>query len=174
MASENPMRKIKVEKLTLNIGAGKEQSVLDKGMLLLKNLTGIEPVKTTTSKRIPTWGIRPGLPIGCKLTLRGKKATDLISRLLDAKSHTLKKSCFDKNGSVSFGIPEYIDIKDAKYDPKIGIMGLQACITLERPGFSIKRKKRGKTKIPQQHRIKDDEAVEFMRVAFNVKLDEEE
>ena len=74
----NPMKTIKLEKVTLNIGAGKDQAKLEKGMLLLKNITNISPVKTFTKKRIPDWGIRPGLPIGCKLTLRKKKALDLL------------------------------------------------------------------------------------------------
>lgn len=64
----NPMRNIRIEKVTLNIGAGKDQNKLDKARLLLKAITGIEPVKTVTQKRIPGWGLRPGLPIGCKIT----------------------------------------------------------------------------------------------------------
>ena len=77
----NPMQEIRIEKITLNIGAGKDQLKLEKGIKLLKNITGIEPVKTTTSKRIPEWGIRPGLPIGCKITLRKKEAEKLLKRL---------------------------------------------------------------------------------------------
>jgi len=81
----NPMRNIRIEKITLNVGAGKEQTRLEKGVLLLKGLTGINPVKTFTNKRIPSWGLRPGLPIGCKLTLRKKKAEEILKRLLEAK-----------------------------------------------------------------------------------------
>jgi len=66
----NPMKVIRIEKITLNIGAGKDQNRLDKAKILLKHVTGIEPVKTVTKKRIPNWGLRPGLPIGCKITLR--------------------------------------------------------------------------------------------------------
>ena len=47
----NPMKSIKIEKLTLNIGAGKDQNKLEKAKILLKHITGIEPVKTTTQKR---------------------------------------------------------------------------------------------------------------------------
>ena len=60
----NKMREIRIEKITLNIGAGKDVGKLEKGVKLLKNITGINPVKTVTQKRIPTWGLRPGLPIG--------------------------------------------------------------------------------------------------------------
>ena len=138
----NIMKKIRIAKLTLNIGAGNNQDVLKKGMTLLKTLTGVEPVKTTSDKRIPGWGVRPGLPIGCKLTLRGKEATELLKRLLRAKESKLKQSCFDENGNVSFGIHEYIDVPDLNYDTEIGIMGFQACVSLSRPGFRVKYRKR--------------------------------
>src|SRR3989339_312772 len=86
----NPMREVKIEKVTLNVGAGKEQTRLEKGVLLLKGLTGINPVKTFTNKRIPSWGLRPGLPIGCKLTLRKKKAEEIFKQL-KAKPVKLKR-----------------------------------------------------------------------------------
>ena len=112
------MRDVRIEKLTLNIGAGKEQAILEKGLILLKNITGITPVKTVTQKRIANWGLRPGLPIGCKLTFRKDQARELVKRLLVAKSNILSKNNFDDNGNVSFGIHEYIDIPEVKYDLK--------------------------------------------------------
>jgi large subunit ribosomal protein L5 len=142
-------------------------------MLLLKNITGIEPVKTFTNKRIPNWGLRPGLPIGCKLTLRGSPAKELLVRLLSAKDNRLEEKQFDKEGNLAFGIHEYIDIPGAKYDPKIGIAGLEVCITLERPGFRIKRRRIKKSRIPKKHRITREEAMEFMKKEFGIKIGEE-
>jgi large subunit ribosomal protein L5 len=168
------MKDIRIEKLTLNIGAGKEQAILEKGVILLKNITGISPVKTITQKRIANWGLRPGLPIGCKLTFRKDQARELIKRLLVAKSSLLSKNNFDDNGNVSFGIHEYIDIPDVKYDPKIGIMGLQASLTLQRPGFRIKRRKIMKRKIPRHHTISQEEAIKFMKDNFAIKIEEDE
>ena len=84
----NEMKNIKIEKITLNIGAGKDQSKLEKGIKLLKMLTGIVPIKTTSTKRIPGWGLRIGLPIGCKLTLRKKAAREILKRLLESKLGT--------------------------------------------------------------------------------------
>lgn len=169
----NVMKNIRVEKITLNIGAGKDQTKLEKGMILLKNITGLNPVKTSTSKRIPEWGLRPGLPIGCKLTLRRAKALEVLKRLLDAKDYKLKPSQFDSSGNLSFGIHEYIDIPGVKYDPKIGIMGLEVCVTLERPGFRVKRKKKGRKKISIKHKIAKEDAIEFMKTKFNVEVGEE-
>ena len=168
----NPMKNIRIEKLTLNIGAGKEQAKLEKGVLLLKTITGIDPVKTITNKRIPSWGVRPGLPIGCELTLRKQSAKELIKRLLKAKENKLKESNFDNLGNVSFGIHEYIDIPGIEYDPKIGVLGLQVCITLERPGYRIKKRKLKQKKIAKSHVIKKQDALDFMKKEFNVNVGE--
>jgi large subunit ribosomal protein L5 len=166
------MREIRIEKVTLNIGAGKDQNKLDKGRLLLKHITGIEPVKTTTQKRIPGWGLRPGLPIGCKITLRKKKAVEILKRLLEAKDFVLEESQFDENGNIAFGLHEYIDIPGTKYDPKIGMMGLQVCVTLERKGFRIKRRTIKKAKIAKKHQITKEEAIGLLSKEFNVKVGE--
>jgi large subunit ribosomal protein L5 len=168
----NPMKKIRVEKVTLNIGAGKDQKLLEKGMRLIKNITGSNPIKTITQKRIPGWGLRPGLPIGCKLTLRGVDAEKLIKRLLVAKDNRLSPKNFDNAGNISFGIPEYIDIEGAEYDPDIGIIGLQACITLARPGYRIRVRSIRPQKLRKQ-RIVKDEAVVFMQERFKTNVEAE-
>jgi len=168
------MRNVEIEKLTLNIGAGKSQDRLEKGVKLLRMLTGIDPVKTITKKRIPGWGLRPGLPIGCKLTIRNGKIKELVSRFLKARDNVISNSNFDNEGNVSFGIHEYIDIPDAKYDPTIGIMGLQVCISLKRKGYRIKFRKRKRKKIRAKHRVTKQEAIEFMAKNFGIKIREEE
>ncbi len=167
------MKEIKVDKVTLNIGAGKDQRLLDKGVKLIKNLTGKDPVKTVTQKRIQGWGLRPGLPIGAKLTLRGKEADEMIKRVLYAKENNLEESHFDNHGNISFGLPEYVDIKDAKYDTEIGMMGLQVSITLTRPGFRIKHRKIRNTHIPSRHQIKKEEAMSFMKEKYSAVIGEE-
>jgi len=173
MKETNKMREIRVEKVTLNIGTGKEQPMLEKGLILLKNITGAKPVKCYAKKRIPSWGVRPGLPVGCKVTVR-KNTHDLIVRTLSAVDNTLDESNFDDFGNVSFGIEEYIDITGVKYDPKIGMLGLQVCITLGRAGYRIARRKIGQRKIHRRHSIKKEEAIEFMKKMFNLMLREEE
>lgn len=167
-----PMKAIRVEKLTLNIGAGKEPKILEKGMKLIEQIAGIKPVKTVTQKRIPGWGLRPGLPIGCKLTLRGKQAAELIPRLLAAKDNRLELRNIDAAGNVSFGIPEYIDIEGAKYDPEIGIIGLQVCITLSRPGYRVKGRRIRSARVGKSHKITQPEAIAFMGERFKVTMEE--
>lgn len=169
----NPMRNIRIEKVTLNIGAGKDQSRLEKGMSLLTTISNTLPVKTVTHKRIQEWGLRPGLPIGCKVTLRRSKAKDILPKLLDAIDNTLTKRQFDEQGNLSFGIHEYIEIPGVRYDPKIGIMGLEVCVTLERAGYRIKRRKVLARKIPTRHRISKQEAIDFMSGNFKINIEEE-
>ena len=164
----NAMREVRIEKLTLNFGAGKEQAKLDKGIAMIKSITGKEPLKTVTNKRIPAWGVRPGLPIGCMLTLRKKAATELLPRLLAAKEKKLASSCFDNYGNVSFGIPEYIEIPGVKYDPKIGVIGLQVCITLGRKGYRIKERKLRNTRIGKKHIVTKNDAMDFMKQKYEV------
>ena len=168
----NPMKEISVEKLTLNIGAGKDQAKLDKGIRLIEDITGIKPVKTFAKKRIQEWGLRLGLPIGCKLTLRKEEAMELLRRLLEAKDSTLSTNNMDNEGNISFGIKEYIDVPGVKYDPGIGIMGFQVCITLKRKGFRVRNRAIKRAIIPKKHRISKQEAIDFMKNSFNVKLAE--
>ena len=168
------MQEIRIEKITLNIGAGKSSEILDKGLQLLKLITNKTPVKTFTKKRIPGWGLRPGLAIGCKVTLRKDDAKQVLIRLLDARDNLLSEDQFDENGNVAFGLKEYIDIPGMKYEPEIGMMGFEVCITLEKPGFRIKRRKNLKRKIPPKHRITKEEAIKFMQSNFKIKFGEEE
>jgi len=164
------MKDIRIEKVTLNIGAGKNQERLDKAFSLLKTITEKEPVRTTTQKRINAWGLRPGLPIGCKVTLRKKDATDVLKRLVEAKEFLLNESNYDLNGNIAFGLNEYIDIPGMKYLPDIGAMGLQVCVTLARPGFRVKYRKIQKRKIPKQHKISKEEAIKYMSDEFKIKI----
>ena len=170
--TKNPMQLPRIEKLTLNIGAGKDQARLEKGVQVLKMITGIDPIKTVTQQRIPTWGLRPGLPIGCKLTLRKSKAIEILRRLLKARENVLQSGHFDNAGNISFGIKEYIDIPGAIYDPKIGVIGLQVCITLEKPGFRIKKRKIETKQIPKRHMISKEEAISFMQREFGISIGE--
>ena len=171
-AKVNPMTQIRIEKVTLNIGTGKDQALLEKAIKLIEHITGETPVKTVTQKRIAGWGLRPGLPIGCKITFRGKKAEELLQKLLTAKENNLQPGWFDDKGNVSFGIAEYIDIPGIKYDTNIGMMGLQVCVTLTKPGFRIKNRKLKKKKIPKKHQISKEDAIEFIKNKFNVTVEQ--
>lgn len=161
---------VRIEKVTINFGAGKDQNRLEKGCALIESITGIKPVRTITQKRIPSWGLRPGLPVGAKVTLRGEAAATMAKRLLHAKDFKLKPSSVDETGNVAFGVPEYIDIEGAKYDPAIGIMGLEACITLSKPGARVKHRAVRDTHLGKRQRVTKQEAMEFMKTNLKVQF----
>ncbi|EFD92287.1 MAG: ribosomal protein L5 [Candidatus Parvarchaeum acidophilus ARMAN-5] len=166
---ENKMRDILVEKITLNIGVGEPGERLEKIKALLEQISGAKVVKTETKRRIPEWGLRPGLEIGVKTTLRGEKAEEVLKRMFTAVENTIPASKFDRNGNLSFGVKEYIHIPGAKYDYTIGIVGISVNVTLFRRGFSISRK-RNKSSIGKSHLIKKEEAEDFIKNKYNVKV----
>lgn len=159
---ENPMKQIKITKVTLNVGAGKSEDMMKKGMKLLQKLSPQKPVKTVSRKRIPSWGLRPGLAIGCKVTVR-KDAGQLLKRLLVAKENILSEKNFDQNGNFSFGIPEYVDIEGLDYDPDLKILGLEVAVTLERPGFRLQHRKNKSNRVGRPHQVTREEAIAFVK-----------
>lgn len=167
----NPMREILIDKVTVNIGVGSPGERLDNAKELLKRLTGRTPVETLARRREPAFKIRPGMPIGVKVTLRGKSAYEFLEKALAAKKKTLSQKSFDRGGNFSFGIAEYIDFPGAKYDPTIGMYGFDVCVTLKRRGFRISERKLKKAKIGAKHRIKKEEAIEFVKSKFNAKVE---
>lgn len=169
-STENPMRAIRISKVVINIGVGEPGERLDKAEELLKRLTGHKPVRTRAKKKIPKWGVRPGLPIGVKVTLRGADAEEFLKRAFAAVDNKISASSFDERGNFSFGIREYIDIPGMKYDPKIGIFGMDVCVSLERPGFRVARRKVRRAKVGKRHLITKDEAIEFVKNKFGVEV----
>ena len=163
------MKEIKLEKVTLNIGTGEPGAKLDNAVLLLKNLSNRKPTQTLAKKRIPTWKIRPGLPIGCKVTLRKAEAEVMLKRLFEARNKILDNSNFTEGG-FSFGIKEHIEIPKAEYDAKIGMIGLDVAVTLRRDGYRIKYRKIKKKRIPKKHLISKEEAIDFAKNKFGVEI----
>ena len=151
------MRNIKIEKLTVNIGCGESGEKLEKARKLLSELT---------SKKVV---ITKGRPIGCKITLRGKDAKEFLERAFEAVDKKIAKRVFDSSGNFSFGIREHIDIPGVNYDPEIGIFGMDVTVTLERPGYSVRRKKISH-KVGKKHLIKPEESMEWVVKNYGVEI----
>jgi len=164
----NPMQNIQIEKITLNIGCGDSGEKLDKAKKLLEVLTGKKIVITTTHKRT-TFGFAKGRPIGCKVTLRGKEAEEFLKKALDSVDFKLNKGVFDKQGSFSFGVKEHISLPGVRYDPDIGIFGMDVCVSLERPGFRVKRKKFSH-RVGKKHLIKPEDAMDWIVKNYKVEI----
>lgn len=167
----NPMEEVLISKATLNIGVGEGGERLSRAIDLLSKLTDQKPVKTFSKVTNPEFGIRKHQPIACKVTLRGKKANNAIKMVLDGIGNTLNQKQFDAHGNVSFGIAEHIDIPGIKYDPDIGIFGMNVSVTFEKPGYRIKKRKIQQKKIPKKHMVKREETMKYMEDNFQVKID---
>ena len=165
----NPMREIQIKKITLNIGCGDDSEKIEKSVKLLELLTEMKPL-VTKSKRRSTFGVTKGKPIGTMVTLRGKKAEEFLKVSLQALENKIKSSQFDSEGNFSFGIKEYIDIPGIKYRHEIGMLGLDISVTLERAGYRIKRRKIQQRKIPTKHKIKKEEAINWLKEKFGVEI----
>ena len=166
------MREILIEKVTVNIGVGSPGDRLEHAKGLISKLTGDrKPVETKARRREPVFKLRKGLPIGTKVTLRDEEAKIFLEKALTARRKMLKESNFDKQGNFAFGVPEYIDFPGAKYDPAIGMFGFDVCVSLTRHGRRVTLRKLQSSKIGKHHRITKQEAIEFMKNAFNVKIE---
>ena len=163
---ENPMKKIKVAKVVVNIGLGKSGEAIERGKKVLEQVTGQTPAQTKAKDSIRDFGIHMGEPIGVVVTVRGEETTPLISKLLAAREKKLQESCFDPRGSVSFGIKEHIEVPGIRYDPAIGILGMNVSILLQRPGFSITRRNRRASRVGKSHLVSREEAIQFFKDNF--------
>ena len=168
--TQNLMKKISLGKVVLNMGVGKSGDPIETGKKALEQITGKKPNARNAKKSQRDWGIRKGEPIGVAVTVRGNDAAKLLKRLLEAKDNQIEEKIFDNEGNLSFGLKEHIDIPEIKYDPKIGILGLEVSVSLTRPGFNIKLRSIHKTKIGKNHRISKNDAIEFLTKEFGVKI----
>jgi large subunit ribosomal protein L5 len=168
---ENPMREIMVEKVTVNMGVGEPGEGLNNAKTLMEALSEGKAIETKARDRNPTFKLRKGLPIGAKTTLRGKKATEFLKKALAAKKKVLRESNFDRKGNFSFGIKEYIDFPGAKYDPAIGMLGFDVCVTLARKGERVKKRKLKTSRVGRAHIITREEGIQFAKSRLDVTVE---
>jgi large subunit ribosomal protein L5 len=165
------MKKIRVHKVVINIGVGRSGEPIDKAKNALLELTSQQPAVRGAKKSVRDFGIHKGEPIGVVVTLRREPAIEFLKRVIAGKKNVLKASSFDNYGNISVGIHEHIDIPGTKYNPEIGIFGMDVNIVLNRPGYRIARKSRRSAKIGKTHRINREEAVEFFKQEYGVEVE---
>ena len=166
----NAMRDLHVEKVVVNIGVGEAGERLSKASKVLEMVTGQKPVQTVSKTVNRDLGIREGMPLGCKVTLRGEIAAAFLNRALSIREFRVPVYSFDKEGNMSFGITDYTDFDGMKYDPEIGIFGMDVNVVLRRTGNRITQRAQLKRRIPKEHRVARDEAIQFMKDNFKVKV----
>jgi len=160
------MREIKIEKVVLGVGGTGDN--LEKGVKLLKLLTGKKPAKMKSKRRIPSLGVRPGLEVGAVVTLR-KNAEEFLKKMLIAEDNSLKKKQISEN-NFSFGVKEYIEIPGMEYERDIGIMGFDVTVVFKRTGRRVKLKKIKRGKVPKKQSISKEEIIKFMEEKFQTEF----
>ena len=112
-----------------------------------------------------TFGIRRNEKIAVHATVRGPKAMEILEKGLKVKEYELPGSCFSDSGNFGFGIEEHIDL-GLKYDPSIGIYGLDFYVVLERPGMRVSRRRRCKSKVGNPQCVSKEEAQKWFEQKF--------
>ncbi len=166
----NPMRRLHLHQIVVNIGVGESGDRLQKAQRVLEILTSTKGTQTIGHETNREFGVREGQAIGCKVTLRGEPAADFLRRALWVKQNKITPYSFDKEGNFHFGIPDYTAFQGIKYDPDIGIFGLNVCGVLRREGARVRYRKILARKPPKAHRVTKPEAIRFLREAFNAEV----
>jgi hypothetical protein len=107
---------------------------------------------------VRTFGIRRNEKIAVHVTVRGEKAIEILERGLKVKEYELRNRNFSETGNFGFGISEHIDL-GIKYDPAIGIYGMDFYCCMTRPGERVAKRRRGKSRVGASHRVTKTETV---------------
>ena len=134
---KNIMEIPKIEKIVVNMGVGEAKEnvkLLDSAVADLEKITGQHVVTTKAKKAVANFKIREGMPIGCKVTLRGDKMYDFLDRLVNLALPRVRDfrgvsaNSFDGRGNFALGIKEQIIFPEIEYDKIDKIRGMDVII----------------------------------------------
>merc|ERR1712134_154708 len=162
----NVMRDIRITKLCLNICVGESGDRLVRVGKVLEALTGQTPVFSKARYTVRSFGIRRNEKIAVHCTVRGPKADEILEKGLKVKEYELKRCNFSNNGNFGFGLQEHIDL-GIKYDPSIGIYGLDFYVVLGRAGYNINQRRKQKSTIGPNHRVTQEEAMKWFVTKYD-------
>ncbi|NYT01527.1 MAG: 50S ribosomal protein L5 [Methanosarcinales archaeon] len=160
----------KIDKVVVHIGTGESGQRLVNAETILTAITGHNPVRSIAKKTLPTFGIKKKEPIGAKLTLRGSEAETFLETALKVQGKVLRASQFDERGNFAFGIEEHTDFPGMKYDPEIGIFGMDVVVCLKRAGYRIARRRVASRKLPSRQKLNTGDAIEYVKNKFGVQI----
>ena len=164
------MREIHIEKVVVNIGVGEAGEKLVKAQKVLELVTGHKSVQTLSHQAVRDWGVRRNMPIGTRVTLRGDDAEAFLKRALAIRNNRVPAYSFDPRGNFSFGVPDYTDFEGMKYDPEIGVFGMDVSVILRRAGFRVAKRRVHPHAIPSRHRISKSEGIAFIHDHFGIEV----
>ena len=115
----------RLEKIVVNMGVGDAVSnskVLDDAVAELQAITGQKPVVTKAKKSIASFKLREGMPIGCKVTLRGERMYEFLDKLISISLprvrdfHGINENAFDGRGNYTLGVKEQLIFPEINFD----------------------------------------------------------
>lgn len=162
----NRWRQLRIAKVVVNIGVGESGERRAKAERVLTMLTKQKPVATRSHATNRDFGIRVGQEIGAKVTLRGESATDFLRRALEARDNQIDPDSIDADGNFSFGIRDYTDFTGMKYDPGIGIFGLDVTVEVGRAGWRVRDRRMRPSALPPHVRVTADETRQLLVEQF--------
>ena len=166
----NPLRAVRVIKIVVNSGVGESGEARTKAEKVLQMVTRQKPVPTRAHSTNRDFGIRAGQEIGAKVTLRGAAANDFLTRAFEARDRQLDGDSIDRNGNFSFGVADYTDFAGMKYDPAIGIHGMDVSVEVGRAGYRIRNRKVRGRPLPHSLRSTREETRAFLVSTFQVNV----
>tara|TARA_B100000131_G_scaffold125630_1_gene122859 strand:- start:212 stop:739 length:528 start_codon:yes stop_codon:yes gene_type:complete len=170
----NPMSVPRITKVCVNIGVGEGGDRLVNAENVLEMVTGVRPQRTLGKIQNHDLKVREGAPIGCRSTMRDQESIkEFLTNAFWVRDNTIPSWNFDAQGNLSFGIRDYTDFPEQKYDPDIGIYGMDINVVLERPGHRISRRRKAKSKVGKGHGVSRDESMEWFKSNFGIKIMEE-
>ncbi len=133
----NRMQVPEVKKVVINMGLGEavgNVKVIDAAVAELAAITGQRPVVTRARKSEAAFKLRAGMPIGCKVTLRGERMYEFLDRLLSAALPRIRDfrgiptKSFDGRGNYALGIREQLIFPEIRYDNVDMTRGMDICV----------------------------------------------
>lgn len=130
---KNIMEVPKLEKIVVNMGIGEAREnvkILDSAMGDLELITGQKPIITKAKKSVANFKIREGMPIGCKVTLRGERMYEFLDRLINLALPRVRDfrgvnpNAFDGRGNYALGIKEQLIFPEIQYDKVDKVRGM--------------------------------------------------